>query len=151
MKTKQIHLTGVEVGTDFYYCYLQDNGRLIFKPGNTDPADFEQSDLVKKWWKLFPNNLIDLYLFLTSALMNGAHRADVDKIIKDCRITDEETKLYCKGVNILYDETPGGFRAIYVLRSPQFPTKIFEGTAANLFDAVVNMTRKLIDYFGNPY
>ena len=151
MKTKQIHLTAIDLDTAFCYCYLQDNGHLIFKPDHADPEDFEKSDLVKKWWKIYLNNGIDFYLFLTTALLNGAHRADVDKIMKQNGITDEETKQYCKHVNILYDETPGGFRAIYVLRSPQFPTKIFEGMAANLFDAVVNMTRKMLDYRGNPY
>ena len=61
---KQDTVTGQSHGENYCYYYLHTNGDLIHKSKHSDPLDFEESDLVKKWWAIDLENrlafIIDL-------------------------------------------------------------------------------------------
>jgi hypothetical protein len=98
--TKQDKTTGNTPSENYHYIYLHENGELIGKSKHANPMDFEESDFVKKWWKMDLEWRGDAYNFLIGAKLKGGNPDTIAKWINDWKITNEDTVNYLNWVNL---------------------------------------------------
>lgn len=97
---KQDTVTGQDCKSEFCYYYLHENGDLIHKSMHADPQDFEDNDLVKKWWKLDLTKRLDCYNFLIAAKIFGANQDRIDQLAKHWSFSDDDCQIYIEKVGL---------------------------------------------------
>lgn len=95
--------TGANTGTNFCYFYLHINGQLISKPKHYDTELFEESEFVKCWWKIDPDNRLDIYKMLIRAHTLGADEKCLDNLIAGWQINDEECRAFIEREGLTYE------------------------------------------------
>ena len=125
----------VKEGNWCYY-YLHENGELIHKRNTYDTSDFEDSDLVLKWWRVDLSNRADAYNFLIAAKIFGANQSRINELIKHWDIANEDAENYCKIFGLVYNIDGNQ----YVVHGEDF-ANLQESTAGfgdTLFEAITD-------------
>jgi hypothetical protein len=137
--SKRDPTTGNNMINDNYnYIYLHENGDLIVKSKHADPNDFEDSDLVLKYWKINLDWRGDGYTFLISAKLSGANPDIINKWISDWGITDKDTENYLSVFKLNFTKTDIGFEVFD-------ETEIIKGVGDTLFNSLYDYTLKMIN------
>ena len=132
--------TGNNINNDNYnYIYLHKNGDLIVKSKYTDPQDFEDSDLVLKYWKINLDWRGDAYTFLISAKYSGAKSEILDRWISDWCITNEDTENYLTLYKLKFELIDNIY---YVFEN----INGIKGEGDTLFNSLYNFTIKMINH-----
>lgn len=99
---KQDTITGKNHGENFCYYYLHENGELIHKSKHADPADFEESTFVKKWWVIDLDNRFDGYNLIIVATLLGALKRSVAAMVQKWEMNDQDCAVYCDRAGLVY-------------------------------------------------
>jgi hypothetical protein len=124
--------TGVGHGDNFCYYYLHASGELIHKPMSYDPAGFEESAFVKKWWIIDLDNRLDAYNMVISAKLSGANADRVFDLAIKWMFTNEDCQIYCKKIGLLH-KSDGNH---YHVQAPDYITSC--GAGVTMFEAICN-------------
>lgn len=144
--SKQDTNTGnnIQASDNWCYYYLHENGDLIHKSYYANPSDFEDSDFVKKWWKVNMSKRIDVYNFLIAASMFGANKCRVDELIWKWHITDHDCEHYIDRVGLTWLMDGNA----WCVHAPDF-IDLQNSTAGfsseSLFYAIVDFYKNLLD------
>ncbi len=137
MYTKQDTNTGKSNSDNMRYIYLHENGDLIVKSIHANPLDFEESDFVKRWWKMDLEWRGDIYNFLISAKLSNANPEKIQKWINDWKVTNEDTKKYLEIMKLHWSFDNNIYHVWY-------DDKNIKGESEKLFDALYNFVLKTL-------
>ncbi len=135
---KQDTVTGQDHGERYCFYYLHTNGDLIHKSKSCDPSDFEESDLVKKWWVVDLEKRHDAYNMLIHASMIGIRKERLAGLVGKWKITNEDAVNYCKKYGLIQKMALGTF----CVTAPRGLNKGFGDT---LFEAICDFMRKEVN------
>lgn len=81
--------------------YLHANGTLHYKGAPyTTLADFYESDLVRAFWSVYPDDRESAWNIVVEALAAGANAAEVAALAERWACTDDDAQEYASRVNV---------------------------------------------------
>lgn len=82
--------------------YLHENGELIYRGGAyTNVADFRESDFVRAFWPVDPDDREKAWTLVVEALAAGADPERVRELADQWGCTDEDAQEYARRVNVV--------------------------------------------------
>lgn len=84
------------------YMYLHTNGELISKP-HGDPVDFRESDLVRAFWQIIPDDRSTAWRCVVEAHALGANAPRLNELIAKWKTDDEDAVHYANFLDIILE------------------------------------------------
>lgn len=111
--------------------YLHVNGDLIYKGATyTNVGDFRESDFVRAFWPVSPDDREQAWTLIVEALAGGARPEKVRELADKWGCTDEDAQEYAARVNVDLERRADGWEA-----SPEGSPEVV-GQGGNAYQAL---------------